>query len=275
MFTLFYSGESQVSNIHLARYVGEEGFTSSTGDRVSCVDSTRLILNPFVGKEIRDVSYCSLFSSCVSDRITPKRVKVNKIATTTLEVDGDIEDHKVLHDRCKKTTGKNMVLYGVSSGAPVTFMATATWKYQDVVLIILESCHHSRRDTYNLKYGFLSERLYPYLFGSSEVSPSSRVDSFPNSIPVAFITSKRDVSVSHQSTRRLAQELANKNKNYVYLLVLEKSSHGNYTTDNKHDASNYMMFVNALYERYGAPFEKSYAALGKHMLDRCLLKPKT
>jgi hypothetical protein len=273
MFTLFYSGEGQNSNITLARYVGGEGFLSPTGETVSCQDSNRLVSNPFVGKEKRNLASCGLLASCFGSVVRTRSVKVQKTEDVS-SVEGDVEEHKRIHDKCANTTKNRMVLYGVGSGAPTTFVAMATCRYDDVALVILESCYHSKRDTYGMGYKLLSSTLLAYYSRDEISSPSSYIKKFPKGVPIAFVTSKKDIKVDHSSTTRLAQEMANRKSNSIYLLTLDRSTHGNYTTDDKSDISNYMIFVNALYEKYGAPYERCYSTLGRHILDRCLVKPK-
>ena len=52
MFTLFYQ-EAFSSQLSLARYMGDNGYITSTGEKVICNSSPKLIINPFVGDEIK------------------------------------------------------------------------------------------------------------------------------------------------------------------------------------------------------------------------------
>lgn len=279
MITLFYR-DSTCSLLQLARYVGPDGFVSPSGE-VKTSDSIKLINNPFVG-DVKTNDYGGfLFSMCYgAERKKYKKIRIDNTEQSLLNepTPSDIENHKILYDQCSK--GKKVILYGVSAGgASTTFNSMAMNQYKNVSLVILESCPHSTRDTLYHRYGRLSETLYwtmPFVMSSmykNEISPSSNVDRFPAGVPVVFISSRADNVVKLESTEKLAKELAKKKKNNVYLLVLNRSSYGNYVSDNRNDSSDYMMFIHALYKEIGAQHENMYATLGAHMLNKCLVKP--
>jgi hypothetical protein len=109
---------------------------------------------------------------------------------------------------------------------------------------------------------------------------------------VAFITSDKDREVPRYkvlkyleiiltffwsiraSTEKLARELADRNENEVYLLVLKESSHPRYMMDSETDANTYQNFLHALYKRLNLPFIENYAQLGENLLEQAKLNPK-
>ena len=59
-----------------------------------------------------------------------------------------------------------------------------------------------------------------------------------------------DTIVTCDNTENIANALANKGKNDVYLLKLERSSHPGYMYDDKEDRINYETFLHAIYKKY-------------------------
>lgn len=297
MFTLFYH-ESFNSQLQLAKYVGDQGYFTSTGEKITCNRSQKLIINPFLGQrnegeKIGNGKWSSsilnyLFNCYSNDKKRKNKIKIIKQLEFEKGNDGldlydshqiDIQDHQTKYESCREySNGNKIVLYGVSKGASTTFNSIAINKFTDISLVILESCLYSTYDLLQRKYGFFSNGLYMsigYFLPNviqKRISPASMIEQFPEGIPVAFVTSKADKKVYKESTEKLAMELHQKGKNPVYLLILEKSGHGNYTSDDKNDIANYKMFVNALYKKYGSQFDPMYSTLGECLVDNCLLK---
>lgn len=206
----------------------------------------------------------------------------------------DIESHKkrYQHWLASKDRHDIAVFLGVSRGTAATFCALAEENYEKAQLVILEGAIDSVE---NVIENRAKKLLHPYLapkakntitsafrffkdhnimqYDPDGPSPLKYVDRFPENIPVVFITSKADAIVPRENTERIARALADRGKNEVYLLILERSSHPNYMFDDEIDRKTYQNFIHAIYEKYDLQHNPKYAARGRHLLDQCLLKP--
>ena len=108
-------------------------------------------------------------------------------------------------------------------------------------------------------------------YRSDGPSPLQSVEDFPENIPVVFITSKIDKVVPCSNTENIARALAEKKKNDVYLLKLERSSHPNYMFDNLKDRDCYETFIHALYKKYNLKHDPELARKGEHLIESCTL----
>lgn len=86
-----------------------------------------------------------------------------------------------------------------------------------------------------------------------------------------FITSQIDKIVPCSNTENIANALAKKGKNDVYLLKLEKSSHPNYMFDDAKDRDQYEAFIHAIYKKYHLKHDSALALKGKPLLEKCLI----
>ena len=78
--------------------------------------------------------------------------------------------------------------------------------------------------------------------------------------------------VNCENTEKIAKALAEKGKNDVYLLNLEKSSHPNYMFDNVDDHNHYETFIHAIYKKYNLRHDPGLAKSGAHLVDECLMQ---
>lgn len=92
---------------------------------------------------------------------------------------------------------------------------------------------------------FFGEKVYfPYRFkayNKEGPSPLQAVETFPENIPVVFITSKADGIVPCENTEKIAKALEKKQKNDAYLLKLEKANHADFMFHNKEDPEIYLI----------------------------------
>lgn len=178
-----------------------------------------------------------------------------------------------------KTDG--LILYGVSRGTAATFCAFAKEKYPEVRLVVLEGAIDSVEKVILTRYkrcaNFISsglsifKRLGFAQYNKDGTSPLKSIENFPESVPVVFITSKVDKVVTCGNTENIANALAKKGKNDVYLLKLERSSHPNYMFDDAEDRNTYEVFIHAIYKKYNLRHNPDLAKKGEHLLALCTL----
>lgn len=216
------------------------------------------------------------------------------LSKTSMGQEQDMQSHLKKYEawRSKKDRSKNLILMGISRGTAATFCAYAKEKYPEVKLVILEGAIDS---TQNILSHYLSYFCSPRIASGAKSiinsglsffhkkgyigynpkgpSPLNSIAEFPKGTPVVFITSKIDRVVPCKNTKAIAQALANKGKNPVYLLKLERSSHPNYMFDNAEDRANYETFIHAIYKRYNLKHNSKLAAQGERLVDACFLEP--
>lgn len=181
---------------------------------------------------------------------------------------------------------KALIFYGVSRGTAATFCAVAQNQYPEAKLVILEGAIDSMPDVmleamrYNLKFDALARPaarlgniIFSTLYGYNPTAPSpiDHVNDFPENTPVVFITSKRDTIVSPANTENIARALSNRNKNDVYLLVLNNSRHPYYMYDDVNDRTKYETFIHAIYRKYGLEHNVELARAGKQYIQEAQL----
>lgn len=192
----------------------------------------------------------------------------------------DIESHQNKYDTWQTSNNKtqDFIAYGVSRGAATTLIACAKNHYRSVKLIILEGCFLSIKDTIDRRFGAFSFFMHEALqtisaYKEKGIAPIECLDKVPKGIPIAFISSLKDKEVPYESVKRLAQTLANKNRNDIYFLTLYTSSHPNYMHDNLTDRHRYQQFMHALYKKYALAHKPVLAEQGTCLLENSLLTP--
>lgn len=103
------------------------------------------------------------------------------------------------------------------------------------------------------------------------LSPLKSVAEFPEGIPVVFITSKIDKEVPYSNTEKIAQALADRGKNDIYLLKLERSSHPNYMFDDPEDHDCYEAFIHAVYKKYNLKYDFELVEKGAGLVKKCII----
>lgn len=199
------------------------------------------------------------------------------------------------------------IAYGVSRGAALIFNALSMkdekgeYRYQGAKLVVLEGCFYSVQD-------ILEEKAQPFLdefskhvsaffthydpapvkktvsnflnnhvsllfkkYDPNGISPAKNVEHFPKGIPVVLITSETDEVVPTSSTQKLANALADRGENDVYLIKLKNSKHPSYMFSNKDDHDKYESALHAIYQRYGFEHDAQLAEEGAQYLDESTL----
>lgn len=202
------------------------------------------------------------------------------------KTDTDSHQEKYLGWLAQENRTEGLILYGVSRGTAATFCAFANNKYSEVKLVILEGAIDSveniipKRVKSVCKSKFMTDQTVTWLkrglsfftsYNSDGQSPLSCVDDYPEGVPTVFITSKVDAQVPCENTERIATALAERGKNDVYLLKLERSSHPNYMFDDKDDRDMYENFIQAIYKTYGLHHDAEKAGKGEAYIEGCKL----
>lgn len=289
------------SQTQAAKSVGPEGFTATTGERVSSKRGIPGFRNVYIGKEIPEVkvlllpliwytkplawlvSYCNKqwygitveHNSTTSNKtiagygIDPRRINIGQ--------EGDIETHREKYELCcKQYPQDTKELYGVSRGALTTFSAYGKHKYKDIGLVVLEGAPDRIKDVVKTQDSWWTNIKYMVACLVTQHKPDGKstldfVGEFPKDTPVAFITSEGDKEVPCEHTEKLARELVKYGHKRVYLLKLEDASHEKYTMHNQKDSITYRNFLHALHKRYKGDYIPAYAEQGRHILEECLL----
>jgi hypothetical protein len=183
---------------------------------------------------------------------------------------------------------EGLIVWGASRGTLAILCALSNPEYKNdyknVRLVVLEGAVDSIPNVLPKRFGratpvvthalkFFHKHGFIKYDHDNGPSPLSTVQNFPANIPVVFITSKSDTIVPPENTRHIAWELAKQNKNDVFLLELEHSTHPYYMYDNKEDHERYEQFIHAVYEKYHLAHKPELAVKGRELLDKCKLDP--
>jgi len=323
IFTIFYQGlfcsQDQIANYTTGN------FLTTTNELVHSKKGIEIIQNPFIGKEIEEVMLCPSKSvpeknTCLEGKSSWERFQIKLqliylkyrsklygLETKPLEPrhhgpslksvyfqralinigqEGDVQNHRQKFELCEFLhPNAGFILFGASRGAVTTFNSIASYHYQNVKLVILESCFYSLEDLLYHRFSFcrkslrlrkallqLLEIIFPRFSRDHNMTPFRLIDYFPENIPVVFITSRKDGIVPVETTVNIAKELSLRNRNPVYLLVLCRSSHNMYPIHNSTDQRIYLRFIHALYRKYDLPFIPQHATLGQEILLQCQLQ---
>jgi hypothetical protein len=201
--------------------------------------------------------------------------------------------HRIKYQSWLKKTDKRdgIILWGVSRGTAATFTSFAIEKYPEVKLVILEGAIDSipnvmlNRISHSLNSTRMASSVMPFVnscfrffkrhsitsYNPDGLSPLDYVNTFPENIPVVFITSEIDREVPHKNTENIAMALARKGKNDVYRLILKHSSHPNYMFDNREDRDAYECFIHAIYKKYQFQHDELLAIKGEKIMQKSCL----
>lgn len=238
--------------------------------------SLSLATNWYQGIEVYDVNgHYKIRNSMNAHALNLSEISVGQVT--------DIDSHFEKHQLCiKENPDADVIAYGTSRGAATTVVTIAEKAqevdFDEIKLVILEGCFRSLRDTLYFKdhpllWSAVNNGLSLFTkYRKDGICPIDCVDKFPPGIPIAFVTSEKDIVVPSWSTRLLAEAFARRGLNDVYLLTLENSSHPNYMFDDATDRENYQNFVHALYKKYNLFYIPEYAEKGMELVEKCKLQ---
>lgn len=179
------------------------------------------------------------------------------------------------YDQLENTN--SIVLYGISRGAATTFIFMSSEYYNKsaarVKLVILEGCYDTLFHVFDhisgvkhWVYERFAERYLP-AFIEERIEPIDFVGKFPRDVPILFVTSAQDTTVSSCCTKTLCNKLVESGHQQVYLVELHSSGHIGYFCHNKEDVEKYQSTVHALYKFYNLPYIEEYAQKGEVLLE--------
>jgi pimeloyl-ACP methyl ester carboxylesterase len=175
---------------------------------------------------------------------------------------GQSRDIQALIERDQDVPATELISFGISRGALVTFIRHATNPDRKARLVLLEGCPASIPATLDYRYGRFLARCVEWLLchftrynllDATYASPLAMADMFPKDVPVAFVTSERDTSVPAQGTRDLVETLKRFGHTKVHMLVLKDAGHDTYLTASERDRRAYLEFVESLCVTYNIP----------------------
>ena len=178
-----------------------------------------------------------------------------------------------------------VILYGVSRGAATTFSAMAEKHYAHVKLCILEAApssisgilkHYFHKPVATTVYQLASKFLGAQHSTDKASQARGHVDSFPDNVPVVFVSSLSDGVVPIENSLRLALRLAAKRIQGqeresqpaapVYFLKLNDVGHNDYATSGKAESARYNQFIHAVYKKHELPHDEVLAKQGESEL---------
>ena len=206
----------------------------------------------------------------------------------------DIKNVKQYHADFISTLSTNtkMIYFGVSRGAATTFSALAQIKpttHQAICILeappsSLSGVFKKLGSDYFGSRGFgkwIYQNFAPLFLGKQhqtkrELQARGHVDEFPLTMPLMIVSSKKDKTVPHENTIRLAARVAESRRKAkqdkqevapIYFLQLDNVDHNEYATSKTEDSIRYRNAVHAMYQKHGFPCNQSYANDGKQDLE--------
>lgn len=231
-----------------------------------------LLFNPFIYPELDDIGYSPglnifyyvhhLFSWFKTFYFNSFGESTYHVHFTEVNIAGrdDIRQHQAAIRNCsRQNPEKNIVLYGVSRGASMTFLSIATLPEEErknVKLVILEAPFDTVPNVVNYRSGFMGPINLAILemwtkYDPSYITPLDSVATFPLDIPVVFITSLKDRVVHHTLTQNLIDGLKKRGHPAIHHLMLTESSHTAMSFEEVDEGnSKYYQFISRLYRKY-------------------------
>lgn len=232
-----------------------------------------LLFNPFSYPELDDVSYSPGLNIFLYGNHLFTWLKTfyfnsfgeysyhSRITEINIAGRDDIRQHQnAIRDCSRKNPEKNIILYGVSRGASMTFLSIATLPEEErknVKMIILEAPFDSVPSVLNYRFGpLIASWLLEWLqactkYDPTYITPLDSTTTFPLDIPVVFITSLKDQIVHHTLTQNLIDALRERNHPSIYHLMLNESSHTAMSLEKIDDGNKkYYRFIHEIYKKY-------------------------
>ena len=151
---------------------------------------------------------------------------------------------------------RDLILYGCSRGAAVALSALALLDEESqkrIKLVVCEGIFDSVEHVLETRFGPWVRPIVRYLLSFTRYkpdgsSPLKLVPRLPKNVPVVLITSEADRVVSKECTMNLYDALKNQ-VHEVHCLLLTKSSHSGYSSDDLEDAVGYYQMMLKIYRK--------------------------
>ena len=272
IITFFFQGNGE-SRAQASLYAGPQGIRMMVEDAdvdVHCAEAPCLLHNIWQYPELQDVTYNPWNPMVWVAK--PVRTLVNwyrgiegavahapVLREWNLGGTSDVQQYLVWFRDLLATAPveKKLVLFGCSRGASTTFTAVSQMtpeEHQRISLVILEAPFDSVEHVIehspwlpNLQMGLLTHCTS---YNASDISPQTASESWPLTVPVAFITSDADTRVPKALTQNLIAQLLSRGHEKVHHCELQTSHHILFPLHNPDDQQRYFDFVNAMYALY-------------------------
>lgn len=286
--TVFFSGNFADAT-QLAFYTGINGFQLTDGSRIWRPGSLEILYNPWLGAECDGADATPydavpvpldawwvrriirpLFATyywakqgiygCVPALRAPWRIN--------LAQEGDVKHGlRIVRNAMYGKPKDRIVLFGTSRGAAVALRVTAALTPEErsrIMLVVLEGVFDDVERVVDSAFTFprivraALAAITSYrptsataLEAARQLSGDGSADNCPQ---FALISSKGDRYIHEYRTSRVFAALLGKEPRLlVHYLVLERSPHGRYTTDNDDDRRAYLAFMEQVYTQCEVP----------------------
>lgn len=172
--------------------------------------------------------------------------------------DLDLEQiNKVYQKIISNNKDAKIICFGVSRGGAAVINFVAKYKPTNIKGIILEGSPSSLMEIVNNSYGVvylyynLVRKLVPYItsYKFDGDHPIDNVTKLPHDIPILFITSKNDIVVPYNCSMNMHKKMIENGYQNVDILILEKSGHNDYLSNNEIDTNKYLEKVSEFYSK--------------------------
>lgn len=172
----------------------------------------------------------------------------------------DIFHHQQRMKAVDEKAKEDLICYGVSRGALVTFISIALNGHPpSLKLVVLEGSPDSIPNVLEARYrrffGAIVEDILctftKYTRKDARTYSGLKLAAnFPKDVPVALVTSEKDTVVPMANTLALANALKASGHTKVHLLCLKHASHDSYLTGHPDDRKDYIEFITNLRKLY-------------------------
>jgi pimeloyl-ACP methyl ester carboxylesterase len=195
---------------------------------------------------------------------------------TSLAQENEIQ---ALANEYEKIKQNKVVLVGMSRGASTILNFLGTRPSNSVIAAVIESPFDSIIETLNTLCKIAGVYWVPSLikltspnlffgkYDSNGIFPIKVAHNINKDIPLLIIASLEDTLIPAANSASIYQKLRELGHEHVYLLLLNKGSHG-FLLEND-DALIYISTVHAFYKKYNLPYNQTFATQGDAILMQC------
>lgn len=272
LVTFFFQGHGS-SRFHATVYAGQQGIDAMVENNLVhavCPDAPQLLHNIWTYPELEDVDYYPSnpilwlgkalhYTANRYRRIDGAISHASIISKWNVSGEQDVSHHLYWFREMLQSISpdKKVVLFGCSRGAATTFISVSQMtpeEHQRIALVILEAPFDSVTNTiFESAYcPHIQMALLPRLtlYNPDQMTPSEAANFWPNTVPVAFITSNADTRVPKRLTLNLINKIRSYGHTKVHHCELHNSHHMLYPMHNLNDQKIYYDFVNEMYQLY-------------------------
>lgn len=260
-------------NLTAIKYVFSHGFSDTGRQSFSYVNFYKKSNNLY--RNSRYILYQPLIIFNYPDVIFRKFVNIFK---TSL---GQINEVKTLMRNYNRANNDEVVLFGVSRGASTAINFASKYKPKNLKALVLESPFDKVEvvlkthwfTSFLAKIPGVSNKVVYNLFkkmskyDENGLHPIDMVGHIDKNVPVIFICTKTDSTVSCSSTVNLYKKLIETGHKKAHLLVLDSGRHARLMKSS--EGQKMQNVVHAFYKKYGLPHNPEFADQGAALFAKC------